>query len=67
MDQTDYTKLITDEVNIIIANYWTFLELNWPIIHNRFKHRTEIKHIKFTEKIKDILLKELGYTGVFFF
>ncbi|KAG2217192.1 hypothetical protein INT45_005401, partial [Circinella minor] len=63
----DYTPLITDEVNFIIANYWMFLELNWPIINNKFKHRTEIKHVKYIDKIKDILLKKLGYTAVFFF
>ena len=66
-DIIDYTPLITDEVNLIVANYWMFLELNWPIIYNKFKHRTEIKHIKFIEKIKDVLLKKLGYTAVFFF
>lgn len=67
MEQIDINQLINNEVNNIIVNNWLFLEWNWPIIHNRYKHRTELKHIKYIDKIKDTLLQKLGYVSVFFF
>lgn len=67
MEQIGINQLINNEVNNIIVNNWLFLEWNWTIIHNRYKHRTELKHIKYIDKIKDTLLQKLGYVSVFFF
>lgn len=66
-ENIDCDILITQEVNSILVNYWSFLEFNWPVIHNKYKHRTEVKHIKYIDKIKDTLLQKLGYVSVFFF
>lgn len=34
---------INHEVNKIIINEWQFLNNNWPIMYNKYKHRTVIK------------------------
>ena len=67
MDQQDLNQKINNEVNTIIINNWKFLESNWPIINHKYKHRTEIKHIKNIKEIKQILVDKLGYISVFFF
>jgi hypothetical protein len=63
----DFNKLITDEVNSIIVNNWMFLNYNWPVINNRYKHRTVIKHIDYIDIIKKKLVDKLGYITVFYF
>lgn len=60
-------KLITDEANLIVVNNWDFLNYNWPIIHNKYKHRTIIKHIDYINIIKKKLLNKIGYIAVFYF
>jgi hypothetical protein len=62
------SKLDT-EIFKLIENKWNFLEKEWPFIHNRFNHRTEIKEIKNNNMkyIKDTLLNQLGYIPVFYF
>jgi hypothetical protein len=62
----DFSKLITDEVNSIIVNHWMFLNYNWPVINNRYKHRAVIKHINYIDIIKKKLADKLGYITVFY-
>jgi hypothetical protein len=58
---------INHEVNKILINEWQFLNNNWPIIHSKYKHRTEIKGIEFINEIKMELKNKIGYVAVFFF
>jgi hypothetical protein len=56
------------EINKLVVNKWLFLNNEWPLIANKFNHRTELKNIKTDISIiKDILLKQLGYIPVFYF
>ena len=50
-----------------IVNEWGFLSENWRKINFKYKHRTNIKHIKGINEIKKELLDRLEYTSVFFF
>lgn len=67
MKDIDFNNLTNDEINSIIVNNWLSLQWSWYVIYNRYKHRTELKHINNVDKSKDILLKKLGYVSVFFF
>lgn len=67
MNQQNIDEQIQNEINNIIIEHWSFLNENWPIIIHKYKHRTNIKHIKFINKIKEILVNKLGYISVFYF
>jgi hypothetical protein len=67
MEEINIDQLINNEVNLIIVNKWDFLNYNWPVIHNKYKHRTIIKHINFIDIIKKKLVDKLGYIAVFYF
>ena len=62
-----YKVLLQEEVNKLLLNEWEFLNENWQQIHEAYKHRTELKHIKEIEETKKKLLDKLDYTAVFFF
>ncbi|GAA5814173.1 hypothetical protein MFLAVUS_007666 [Mucor flavus] len=62
-----YKKLLQNEIDKIILNEWEFLNENWMKVHNSYKLRTELKHIKEIKEIKKELLDKLGYTAIFFF
>ena len=47
-----YKVLLQQEVDQLLLNEWEFLNENWQPIHNAYKHRTELKHIKEIEEIK---------------
>ena len=58
---------INNEVDRIVINNWEFLDRNWPLVQYKYKHRTEMKHIKLIDEIKKELVDKLGYIAVFFF
>ncbi|CDH61583.1 predicted protein [Lichtheimia corymbifera JMRC:FSU:9682] len=58
---------INAEVDKIVYNRWQFLNDNWPNIAYRYKHRSELKHVKLINEIKKILFNKLGYIAVFYF
>lgn len=60
-DIEKYKNLLQQEIDKLILNE------NWKTIHNSYKHRTELKHIKEINEIKKELLDKLGYISVFFF
>jgi hypothetical protein len=66
-DLKKYKVLLQQEIDKLLLNEWEFLNENWQQIHNAYKHRTELKHIKEVEEIKKEFLDKLGYTAVFFF
>lgn len=66
-DIEKYKNLLQQEIDKLILNEWDFLNENWKTIHNSYKHRTELKHIKEINEIKKELLDKLGYISVFFF
>jgi hypothetical protein len=65
-DLKKYKVLLQQEIDKLLLNEWEFLNENWQQIHNAYKHRTELKHIKEIEEIKKELLDKLGYTAVSF-
>lgn len=68
MEIDDHKEKLNLEINKLISNKWLFLNNEWPLIANRFNHRTELKEIKCDiGVIKDTLLKQLGYIPVFYF
>lgn len=68
METDDYKEKLKAEINKLVINKWLFLNNEWPLIENKFNHRTELKDIKTDITIiKDILLKQLGYIPVFYF
>lgn len=60
-------ELIIEELNRIHAKYWSFLDEDWKVKEDIYKHRTEIKDINFIENIKNDILNKLGYIPIFFF
>lgn len=67
-NEINYEEDLKIEINKLIINKWTFLNMDWPYIHYVFNHRTSIKDMKSDiKKIKDILLNQLGYIPVFYF
>lgn len=68
MDTESYQEKLQLEIDKLILNKWSFLNLEWPLIENKFNHRTEIKSTKVNMRaVKDILFKILGYIPVFYF
>lgn len=62
-----YKSELKAEINKLVLNEWGFLSENWRKINFKYKHRTNIKHIKGINEIKKELVDKLGYTSVFFF
>lgn len=60
-------KLIYEELNKIKHNYWNFLDEEWKIKEDEYKHRTELKDVKNIEEIKVELQNKLGIIPIFFF
>lgn len=58
---------INNEIKSIKKNYWAFIDDVWKMNENKYKHRTEVKHINEIEFIKQTLFEKLGYIAVFFF
>lgn len=66
-DMKNYKNILRNEINKLVLENWIFLNDNWSVIKHKYKHRTEIKHIKFIDEVKKILLDKLGYISIFFF
>ena len=67
MDYNTRQKDINNEVHKLVANKWEFLEMSWPIIEHKYKHRSEIKSINEMDMIKNNLKNKVGYIAVFYF
>lgn len=66
-DVKNYKKTLKHEINKLILNEWTFLINDWQKVLNIYKHRTELKNVKFIREIKNEILEKLGFIPVFFF
>ncbi|CAO3651487.1 unnamed protein product [Mucor hiemalis] len=60
-------NILYQDLQHINHTYWNFLHKEWGIKVDKYKHRSEIKEIKFIMEIKDELYKKLGYISVFYF
>lgn len=62
-------QLLRKEINKLIDEEWNFLYENYNVIERKYAHRTELRPpiIDIIKKIKDQLLRKLGYISVFFF
>jgi len=67
MNNQELEDKINLEINKLIIDEWQFLNNNYPINENKYKHRTELKKINDIEEIKLELKNKLSYIAVFFF
>jgi len=58
---------INFEIKNIQKKHWGFMDENWKANENKYKHRSDVKHISEIGYIKKTLFEKLGYIAVFFF
>jgi hypothetical protein len=62
--------ILEQEMHNVYSSQWNFLNNEYVKIERKYKHRTVIQPLKnpnIIEKIKNDLLKKLGYISVFYF
>lgn len=62
-----FPKEVLEAFTLLMATYWQFLYMDWPVVQKVKYHRSEIKPVKDIQYVKSYVLERLGYIPVFFF